>query len=140
MRTRDWAWWRPLLGLLMFAVLYAVASVVVVVAVLLTGLVPVADLLELTDPGVLLLTNLSLIVAIPIVWAAWAVAHGLGRGWSSSVTGRLRWRLLLPLTWRALATLGVGVAVTTGISLLEPGTAVTGPVPGYGWLLRRRRC
>ena len=135
MRARDWAWWRPLLGLLMFGVLYAVASILVVVAVLLTGLVPVADLLELTDPGVLLLTNLSLIVAIPIVWAAWAVAHGLGRGWSSSVTGRLRWRLLLPLTWRALVTLGVGVVVTIGISLLEPGTTVTGPVPGYGWLL-----
>ncbi|SSC24893.1 Hypothetical protein KLENKIAIHU_3512, partial [Klenkia terrae] len=135
MRTRDWAWWRPLLGLLMFGVLYAVASVLVVLAVLLTGLVPVADLLELTDPGVLLLTNLSLIVAIPIVWAAWAVAHGLGRGWSSSVTGKLRWRLLVPLTWRAVATLGVGVVVTIGISLLEPGTTVTGPVPGYVWLL-----
>jgi membrane protease YdiL (CAAX protease family) len=119
----------------MFGVLYAVASVLVVLAVLLTGLVPVADLLELTDPGVLLLTNLSLIVAIPIVWAAWAVAHGLGRGWSSSVTGKLRWRLLVPLTWRAVATLGVGVVVTIGISLLEPGTTVTGPVPGYVWLL-----
>ncbi|SDO23707.1 hypothetical protein SAMN05660199_01602 [Klenkia soli] len=135
MRARDWAWWRPLLGLLMFVVLYAVASVVVVVAALLTGLVPVADLLELTDPGVLLLTNLSLVVAIPIVWAAWAVAHGSGRGWSSSVTKALRRRLLLPFTWRALATIGVGAAVTIGLTLLEPGTTTTGPVPGYGWLL-----
>jgi membrane protease YdiL (CAAX protease family) len=135
MRARDWAWWRPLLGLLMFAVLYAVAALVVTLAVLVTGVVPVADLLELTDPGVLLMTNLSLIVAIPIVWAAWAVAHGLGRGWSSSVTGRLRWRLFRPLTWRALVTLGVGVVATIGISLAEPGVGITGPVPGYGWLL-----
>jgi len=135
MRTRDWAWWRPLLGLLLFGVLYVVAAVVVTVAVLVTGVVPVADLLELTDPGVLLMTNLSLVVAIPIVWAAWAVAHGLGRGWSSSVTGRLRWRLLRPLTWRALVTLGVGVVLTILVSLTEPGVALTGPVPGYGWLL-----
>ena len=135
MRARDWAWWRPVLGLLLFVVLYAVAALVVTVAVLVTGVVPVADLLELTDPGVLLMTNLSLVVAIPIVWASWAVAHGLGRGWSSSVTGRLRWRLFRPLTWRALVTLGVGVVLTIGISLAEPGVGITGPVPGYGWLL-----
>ena len=28
MRARDWAWWRPLLGLLLFTVLYLVAGVV----------------------------------------------------------------------------------------------------------------
>ncbi|MEI4272806.1 type II CAAX endopeptidase family protein [Klenkia sp. LSe6-5] len=135
MRARDWVWWRPLLGLLLFTVLYAVAAVVVVVAVAFTGVVPVADLLELTDPGVLLMTNLSLIVAIPIVWAAWAVAHGLGRGWSSSVTGKLRRRLLVPLTWRALATVGVGVVVTIGISLTDGPVRLTGPDGSYVWLL-----
>ncbi|GHE10220.1 CPBP family intramembrane glutamic endopeptidase [Klenkia taihuensis] len=135
MRARDWAWWRPLLGLLMFAVLYAVAAVLVVLVVVLTGVVPVADLLQLTDPGVLLVTNASLIVAIPIVWAAWAVAHGMGRGWSGSVRGRVRWRLLRPLTWRALATIGVGVAVTIGISLTDGPVTITGPDGSYVWLL-----
>ncbi|SCX52848.1 hypothetical protein SAMN03159343_2865 [Klenkia marina] len=135
MRARDWAWWRPLLGLLMFAVLYAVAAVLVVFAVAVTGVVPVADLLDLTDPGVLLMTNASLIVAIPIVWASWAVAHGLGRGWSGSVLGGIRWRLLVPLTWRALATIGVGVAATIGISLTDGPVSVTGPDGSYVWLL-----
>jgi membrane protease YdiL (CAAX protease family) len=135
MRARDWAWWRPLLGLLMFAVLYAVAAVLVVLVVVLTGVVPVADLLQLTDPGVLLVTNASLIVAIPIVWAAWAVAHGMGRGWSGSVRGRVRWRLLKPLTWRALATIGVGVALTIGISLTDGPVTITGPDGSYVWLL-----
>ncbi|KQS73226.1 hypothetical protein ASG41_00555 [Modestobacter sp. Leaf380] len=135
MLARDWAWWRPLLGLLLFTVLYLVAAVVVTLAVLVTGVVPVANLLDLTDPGVLLMTNLSLIVAIPIVWACWAVAHGLRPGWASSVTGRLRWRLLWPLTWRALATLGVGVVLTIGISVVADGGGITGPDSSYVWLL-----
>lgn len=135
MLARDWAWWRPVLGLLLFSVLYAVAAIIVVLAVLVTGVVPVANLLDLIDPGVLLMTNLSLIVAIPIVWACWAVAHGLRPGWSSSVVGRLRWRLLRPLTWRALATLGVGVLLTIGISVVADGGGLTGPDSSYVWLL-----
>ncbi|WP_157498838.1 CPBP family intramembrane glutamic endopeptidase [Geodermatophilus sp. Leaf369] len=135
MRARDWAWWRPVLGLLLFSVLYAVAAVLVVVAVLVTGVVPEANLLDLVDPGVLLMTNLSLIVAIPIVWACWAVAHGMRPGWSSSVTGRLRWRLFRPLTWRALLTLGVGVLVTIGISLTAESGTITGPDSSYVWLV-----
>ena len=46
----------------------------------------------------LLFLNASLIVAIPCVWMAWAVAHGMRRGWSSSVLARLRPRLFLPYT------------------------------------------
>jgi membrane protease YdiL (CAAX protease family) len=134
MRARDWAWWRPVLGLLLFAVVYTVASVVVVLVALVTGTGPDLGFVDLTDPGVLLVTNLSLIVGIPIVWLCWAVPHGLRIGWSSSVLGRLRWRLFLPYTWRALATLGAGIALSVALSLLsdEP---VSGPVPALGWLL-----
>ncbi len=74
-------------------------------------------------------------MAIPIVWAAWAVAHGAGRGWSGSVRGRVRWRLLRPLTWRALATIGAGVVVTIGLSLTDGPVAITGPDGSYVWLL-----
>ncbi|WP_369134464.1 CPBP family glutamic-type intramembrane protease [Modestobacter sp. I12A-02662] len=134
MRARDWAWWRPVLGLLLFGVVYTVASVVVVLVALVTGIGPDLAFVDLTDPWVLLVTNSSLIVAIPIVWLCWAVPHGLRIGWSSSVLGRLRWRLFLPYTWRALATLGAGIAISVGLSLLtdEP---ITGPVPALGWLL-----
>lgn len=131
MLARDWAWWRPVLGLVLFTVLYAVAAVVITVAVLFTGVVPVAELLDLIDPGVLLMTNLSLIVAIPIVWACWAVAHGMRPGWSSSVIGRLRWRLLAPLTGSALVTLGIGVVLTIGISVVADGSGITGPDGSY---------
>jgi uncharacterized protein len=135
MRARDWAWWRPLLGLLLFSVLYGVAAVLLVVVVLVTGVVPDLALLDLTDVAVLLVTNLSLIVAIPIVWLCWLVPHGLRIGWSSSVLGRLRWRLFLPWTWRALASLGVAVALGLLIAVAATGTTVTGPASSFPWTL-----
>jgi membrane protease YdiL (CAAX protease family) len=135
MRSRDWRWWRPLLGLVLFGVVFSVADVVVVLVALLTAVGPDLALQNLTDPVTLLVTNLTLIVAIPTVWLAWAVAHGMRIGWSSSVLARLRRRLFLPLTLRALATLGVGLALTLGIVVALDPDAVTGPVPGFGWLL-----
>jgi membrane protease YdiL (CAAX protease family) len=135
MRARDWTWWRPLLGLLLFAVLYAVAGVLLVLVVLVTGVVPDLAMLDLTDVAVLLLTNVSLIVAIPIVWLCWLVPHGLRIGWSSSVLGRLRWRLFLPWTWRALATLGVAVAASLLITVAATGVDVTGPGSSFPWML-----
>jgi membrane protease YdiL (CAAX protease family) len=135
MRARDWTWWRPLLGLLLFSVLYGVASLVIVVVALVTGVVPDLTMLDLTDVAVLLVTNLSLIVAIPIVWVCWLVPHGLRIGWSSSVLGRLRWRLVLPWTWRALATLGVAVAASLLIAVAATGVDITGPGASFGWML-----
>jgi uncharacterized protein len=135
MRSRDWRWWRPLLGLLLIVVLYTVAATVVVLAALLTGAFPDLQLLDLVDPGVLLITNLSLIVAIPIVWLAWVAAHGMRPGWSSSVLGRLRRRLFVPFTLLSLPTLGAGILLTVLLGFLAAGGEVTGPVPGYGWLL-----
>jgi hypothetical protein len=84
---------------------------------------------------VLLVTNLSLIVAIPIVWLLWVTAHGMRPGWSSSVLARLRWRLLAPLTLRALATLGVGICLSVGLGFAFGETEVTGPVDDLLWLL-----
>ncbi|WP_166503570.1 CPBP family intramembrane glutamic endopeptidase [Modestobacter italicus] len=135
MRARDWAWWRPLLGFLLFTVLYSVAAFVLVIVVLVTGVVPDLALADLTDVAVLLVTNLSLIVAIPIVWVCWLVPHGLRIGWSSSVLGRLRWRLFLPTTLRALATLGVAVALGLVVAVVATGVDVTGPGPSFGWML-----
>jgi len=135
MRTRDWAWWRPLLGLLLITVVYFVAATVVVLLALVTGVAPDLALLDLIDPAVLLITNLSLIIAVPVVWLAWAVAHGMRIGWSSSVLARLRWRLLTPFALIALGTLGVGIGLSILLSFLSGEEQVTGPVPDFAWLL-----
>jgi membrane protease YdiL (CAAX protease family) len=143
MRSRDWAWWRPLLGLLLFAVVWFVLDVVATVAGLLgllvagtdVGALPDLALDQFADPWFLLLLNVSLIVAIPCVWMVWAVAHGMRIGWSSSVLGRLRRRLLLPFTRLALATLGAGIGLSVLLGFVLGGEEVTGPVPSFGWLL-----
>ena len=143
MRTRDWAWWRPLLGLLLLAVVYLALAVVTAVAgvlgLLASGVDPgeLPDLAvdQLSDPWVLLFLNASLIVAIPCVWMAWAVAHGMRRGWSSSVLARLRLRLFLPYTLMALATLGVGIGLAVLATFTLGEEEVTGPVSSLGWLL-----
>ena len=135
MRSRDWGWWRPLLGLLLLGVVYLVAATLVVLPVAATGGGPDLAQLDLTDPLTLLVTNLSLIVAIPVVWLAWVAVHGMGRGWSSSVLARLRPRLVLPYTLMALRTVGVGIGLALLIGLLFGGDEVTGPVESFGWLL-----
>jgi membrane protease YdiL (CAAX protease family) len=135
MRSRDWAWWRPLLGLLLLGVVYVVAATLVVVVTLLTGVTPDLALLDLIDPVTLLVTNLTLIVAVPVVWLAWATAHGMGTGWSSSVLARLRWRLFLPFTGLALVTLGAGIGISTLGGFVLGEEDVTGPVRSFGWLL-----
>nr|WP_246215220.1 CPBP family intramembrane glutamic endopeptidase [Modestobacter muralis] len=56
-------------------------------------------------------------------------------GWSSSVLGRLRWRLLLPWTWRALITLGVAVVLGLVIGLVATDVEATGFTDSFGWLL-----
>jgi membrane protease YdiL (CAAX protease family) len=135
MRSRDWGWWRPLLGLLLIGVVYVVAAIVVVLLAVAAGVGTDFARMDLADPVTLLVTNLSLIVAIPVVWLAWVAVHGMGRGWSSSVVARLRWRLVPPYTLMALATVGVGVGLTLLLGSLLGGDEVTGPVRSFGWLL-----
>ena len=143
MRTRDWAWWRPLLGLLLLGVVYlalAVATAVAGIFGLLAsgadpGALPDLDSGLFTDPWLLLFLNASLIVAIPCVWMVWVVAHGMRRGWSSSVLARLRWRLLAPYALIALATLGVGIGLSVVLGFTVGEEGVSGPIPSFGWLL-----
>jgi membrane protease YdiL (CAAX protease family) len=135
MRSRDWGWWRPLLGLLLLGVVYVVAAVVVVLLAVATGVGTDVAQMDLADPVTLLVTNLSLIVAIPVVWMAWATVHGMSRGWSSSVLARLRWRLVLAYLPMALGTLGVGIGLSVLLGVLLTGDQVTGPVASFGWLL-----
>ncbi|WP_100497764.1 CPBP family intramembrane glutamic endopeptidase [Geodermatophilus chilensis] len=142
MRSRDWRWWRPLLGLLLFALVYLVATVVATAVVFVGGFAagalpdPTAiDPTDLVDPGLLLLTNVSLIVAIPCVWLAWAAAHGMPIGWSSSVLARLRWRLLAPYTLMTLPTLVAGLLLSVLLGFVVGDWEATGPVDGFGWLL-----
>jgi membrane protease YdiL (CAAX protease family) len=65
----------------------------------------------------------------------WAVLHGMGIGWSSSVLARVRWRLVRTYTGLAFAVLGAGIGLSVLLGFLLGEEDVTGPVPGVGWLL-----
>jgi hypothetical protein len=147
MRSRTWGAWRPVVGLLLFVVVYAVVAILTfvlgIVGLLLadgSALAPDGSgftdqgLNDMSGPGVLLVVNLVTMVAIPVVWLVWAVVHGMRIGWSSSVLGRLRWRLFPSFTLHALLTIGVGLAVSLALAVAG-GWEVTGPVAAYGWLL-----
>jgi membrane protease YdiL (CAAX protease family) len=139
MRSRSWGWWRPLLGLLLIVVLYVVAAIIT----FLFGAVGLfiaegADLAssepDMSGPGFLLLTNLVTAIAIPVVWLGWVALHGMRIGWSSSVLGRLRWRLLPSYVGYALLTIGVSIALSLVLAV-SGGEEISGPVRSYGWLL-----
>jgi membrane protease YdiL (CAAX protease family) len=135
MRSRTWAWWRPVAGLVLAAFVWLAGATAVLLASLVTGVAPDLALLDLVDPWVLLITNITLILFVPAVWLAWAVAHGMSIGWSASVLARIRPRLLLPYTFMALGTIGVGILLSVGFGAAVGADGVTGPVPDLAWLL-----
>lgn len=127
MRTVNYRWWRPILGLLAFIGTYVVAAVLVTFAFVAFGDLTLNDLGQLddlTDPATLALANATLIVAIPAVWVAW-MAHTERIGWSSSVFGRIRWRLL----WR-YGLLGLAI-LSAAILLSIVVTGGIGPSVGF---------
>jgi uncharacterized protein len=147
MRSRTWGGWRPAVGLLLVTVVYTIAAVLVFVIgiialILAQGPAAVADgsalsdqaLTDLSSPGAVLLVNLVTAVAIPVIWLSWAAVHRMRIGWSSSVVGRLRWRLFPSYVVFALLTIGVGIGVSLAIAVAG-GWEVAGPVASYGWLL-----
>ncbi len=138
LRTRDYSWWRPLLGLLVAIPVYLVGLVLAFIpwlAVEWDALIAAEQPEELVaqlTPTLLLSTNLSLAAAIPAAMLGTLVA-GLRPGWLASVTGRLRWGLLGRCLLLALA-----VVVLFGVlGLLLPtdggGVAPVGTVSFAEW-------
>jgi membrane protease YdiL (CAAX protease family) len=117
--TRNYRWWRSLLGLVLLVGFFAAMTLIVQLATVVadaarTGRTFGESLdrfaVEL-DPLLLLGMNLSLAVMIPAAGLAIFLAHRLRFGWLSSVVGRLRWGLLARMTGLALlVTIGFTVA------------------------------
>jgi hypothetical protein len=139
MRSRTWRWWRPALGLLLITVVYLFAAVLTLVLggvglFLADGVDFSVEDLDVSGPGFILLINLVTAVAIPVVWLAWGAVHRMRIGWSSSVLGRLRWRLLPAYVGFALLTIGVSIGLSLALAVGD-GWDVTGPVASYGWIV-----
>ncbi|WP_156364559.1 CPBP family intramembrane glutamic endopeptidase [Curtobacterium sp. Leaf261] len=117
-------WWRPLVALAIFAGLYLVSQVLIAIGffvpILATsgaaGLSKFArelqdDALSSTDPVVLALTLVSLILLLPAIMWSVKLARLGPYGQLSSIRLRLRWgwmaKCLLPLLVLAIITVGI---------------------------------
>jgi membrane protease YdiL (CAAX protease family) len=105
LRTRNYRWWRPLLGLVVaggsFLVMSLAVTTAALVPALLSGAIDLDDAESdsaaalISDPLGLLGVNLSLAVLIPAAILGLLAGHQLRPGWLNSVAGRMRWKFLL---------------------------------------------
>ncbi len=142
LRTRDYRWWRPLVGLSVFVGAFLILTIAVTfvgigVESAVTGdsydVVLDRYATEVTPLG-LLTTNLMLAALIPATVLGLLAGHQLRPGWLASVTARMRWSLM----WR-MGLLALGVVVATyGLSLFLPaedtGMTEVDTVPLSRWL------
>jgi membrane protease YdiL (CAAX protease family) len=133
LRTWDYAWWRPVVGVLAALVAFFVgASMIFLLVAAVLALVQSGGYVDDVDATInaasgkgsvgaptLLALNLSLAAMIPITWAIVRVVHRLRPRWLASVVPRMRWRFLLACLAPAVVALLAQVVVST---LLPTGT------------------
>ncbi|OYO08777.1 CPBP family intramembrane metalloprotease domain-containing protein [Enemella evansiae] len=141
-RTPAFAFWRPIVALLVGAGLWFVATLLGSIPLILDLAQGRVDLAELSagrilmTPWVLLGTNLSLAALIPIAIACQVWFFRQRPRWLHSVQGRFRWRWLL-LGLVPVIPLWLGTIVVQGLALggaATAGGAQTGG-PSRQWLI-----
>src|SRR5690606_37162936 len=121
--ARGYAWWRPLLGVVVLGAAFFALTLLVTVVFVAIDAMRAGEAFDQAferypieaGPLFLLWTNLSLAVAIPAAMLAIVVAHRLRPGWLSSVVSRLRWGLLARLS--VLAFVIVAIFTVLNVSL-----------------------
>lgn len=135
LRTADYRWWRPLLGVFLAVALYFTAiSVVSQLLVLLSWAVSGSDTpypdyyrraVAFQVPGGMLATNLALACLVPVTFAVVMIVHRVRPRWLSSVQPRLRWRYLA----MSLGVAVVAFAAVLAVSALLSGATQLRPQP-----------
>lgn len=146
LRTRNYRWWRPLVGLVVMVVTFLFISVVVTTVALVPAFVTGAiDLTEaeadptsalISDPIGLLGINLSLAALIPAAILGLLAGHQLRPGFLHSVIGRMRWSFLM---WCLLIEVGVTavvlpLSVVVGADVTGGEEAAVDPLTFAAWL------
>ena len=124
LRTWDFAWWRPVAGVLTLIIGVMLVAPVVLFPVLLVGVAvqggqgPLLDrvmnagALTSVTPASMLYLNLTLASAIPITWAIMRLYHRLRPRWLASVKPGMRWRFMLPCFGLAVVAMVAQVVVS----------------------------
>jgi membrane protease YdiL (CAAX protease family) len=104
LRTWSYAWWKPVLGLVVVAVGMIIVAPLALLPVLAVGVsleggdfwdnFTDAVTLQTVGPSALLYLNLTLGSMILVTWLVMRVVHQMRPRWLASVVPRIRWRFL----------------------------------------------
>ncbi len=104
LRTWNYTWWKPLVGLGLLLVLFLAVQVLVAGALVFLAYArsgPFMDnldqlsTLESISPSFLLLLNISLGAMILVTWVTMRVVHQMRPRWLASVAPKFRWRFFV---------------------------------------------
>ena len=126
-------WWRPIVGILLLAVMMVLVVPFLLQVTLLLALVvsgesnPLSESLRLIDisdptPVGLAYINLALAALIPAAWFVTRTIHGLKPRWLTSVFPRMRWKFFVA----CLGLSFVALLATLVVSAVLPTTAAAG--------------
>lgn len=132
--ARSWPkyrWWKPLLGLVLSAVIYAVGLLMLILAVLLPQLIrdpdaEVSATLDFYDPWEFTLSFGSIALMLPALLLGFRLAGCRPLGLLSSVAGRLRWALMARCLVPAVVVTAGMAAVSAWAQLGEGGARQMG--------------
>jgi membrane protease YdiL (CAAX protease family) len=127
LRTWNYVWWKPLVGILLVAVGMVIVAPLVLMPVLIVGVMieggpfwenfQQAATLQAIGPSSLLYLNLSLGAAILVTWAVMRWVHRMRPRWLTSVAPKMRWKFFFICLALAVAALVAQLVV----SMLLPG-------------------
>lgn len=138
--ARSWPqyrWWKPLITALLGIAFYVVFTVVLLVIGAIIAFATSADMqrfadmavvIDLSNPVILAVTLLSLILMIPALALAELIVGPRPIGLLSSVAGRIRWRWMAVCVAAALAVFLASLLVSTIISFFFPEEGAPAPV------------
>ena len=127
LRTWNYAWWKPVLGMVLVLVGVVVVAPLVLMPVLVVGVLleggafwqsfERAATLESVGPASLLYLNLVLGSSILVCWLVIRYVHRMRPRWLSSVVPKLRWKLFFIFVGLSVVALVAQIVV----SMLMPG-------------------
>jgi hypothetical protein len=127
LRTWNYAWWKPVLGIVLVIVGMMVVAPLLLMPILIGGVMfedgsfwenfEKAATLEEVGPAALLYLNLALGSSILVCWFVMRVVHRMRPRWLTSVVPKMRWKLFFIFVGISVVALVAQIIV----SLLLPG-------------------
>jgi membrane protease YdiL (CAAX protease family) len=140
LRTWSYAWWKPIVGLLLGVVIFFVVQILLTVFLVigaaleggpgsLADRVTSAGNLDKVTPWTMLYVNLGLASLTLVTWLVVRVVHGLRPRWLASVLPGVRWKFLSACVGLAVVALGASLVVGALLPEDPNGTSGTAHAP-----------